>query len=142
MLRIKEIDSYKNILQIREFDFGVFFYFEGIVVAELREDVDFTWKIAEKAIKATYEFFPDNTPFVFITNRVNNYRVSPVAWIQFFINRKKVAYPASVGEIKMSYFAKTLKRLLFTNTITQFQDLEEAMIWAKEKVELLKEEHK
>ena len=48
MRSVREIDFFKNIREIREYEFGVFYFFDGLVISEIKEDVVFNWNMAQK----------------------------------------------------------------------------------------------
>lgn len=134
MKNVKEIDFFKNVKQIHEFDFGIFYYFDGLVISEMNEGVVFRWKMAQKAIKAAHEIFGEHAPIAYISNRINSYYVVPTDWIKFFKNRHQLNFYSVVGYTKGNRVSLYLERLFFRNSIRKFTDLEEAIDWSMEKI--------
>ena len=134
MKSVKEIDFIKNVKQIHEFDFGVFYYFDGLVISEMNDGVVFRWKMAQKAIKAAHEIFGENKPIAYISNRINSYYVVPTDWIKFFKNRHQLNFYSVVGFTKGNVLSLYFERLFFRNSIRKFTDLEEAIDWSMEKI--------
>jgi hypothetical protein len=52
MQYIKQLDYFKNIREVREFEFGSFYFFDGMVISEINKGVFLQWKMAKKAVKA------------------------------------------------------------------------------------------
>lgn len=134
MKSVKNIDFFKNIRQVREFDFGVFYYFDGLVISEMKEGVIFRWKMAEKAIRGAHEVFGKDVPIAYISNRINSYFVIPTDWAKFYKNRHQLHFYSVVGSTKGSFASIILERMFFRNSIRKFTDLEEAINWSIEKV--------
>lgn len=134
MKRVRDIDFFENIKEIREFEFGVFYYFDGLVISEMKEGVVFGWKMAEKAIGAAREIFGDKMPIAYISNRINRYYVIPSDWIKFYRNREQLQFYAVVGETTGSFVSVILERLFFRNSIRKFINLEEAVQWSLNKI--------
>lgn len=135
MKRVKELDFFKNIRQIREFNFGVFYYFDGLVISEMKEGVVLEWEMAELAVEAAQEVFGENQPIVYISNRINSYSVDPLNWVKFYKNRHQLAHYAVVGRTQGSFASIVLERMFFKNSIVQFQNLDDALLWALSKLE-------
>lgn len=134
MKRVKDLDVFKRIQEIREFEFGVFYFFKGgIIISEIKEGILFKWKNAEKVIFAAHTVFGSETPIIYIANRVNSYYVVPSNWIMFYKKRHDLANYAVVGQTRGSLASLLLERLFFKKSIVQFQDIDDAVRWALEK---------
>jgi hypothetical protein len=134
MKRVKELDFFKNIREIREFEFGVFYYFDGLVISEIKEGIVLEWEMAEMAVLAAQEIFKENQPIVYISNRINNYSIIATDWVKFFKNRQQLAHYAVVGRTKGNFASVVLEKMFFKNSIVQFQNLDDALLWALEKI--------
>ena len=62
MKSVKELDFFKNIREIREYEFGIFYFFDGLIISEMNEGETFDWSIAEKIIDAAYESANSKVP--------------------------------------------------------------------------------
>lgn len=89
MKRVKDLHFFNSIRQIREFDFGVFFYFDGLVISEIKKGTEFKWEHAKQAVEATEDYFGENAPVVYISNRVNTYSIVATDWFKFLNNRQQ-----------------------------------------------------
>ena len=131
MKRIRELELINQIREIREFEFGVFYFFKGgIVISEMNEGAKFKWENAKKAVYAAHEIYEKGIPLIYIANRVNRYRVSPFEWFKFHENRFDMQHIASVGALKNNIFSSILKQLIFPKRIKIFTDLDKAVDWA------------
>lgn len=140
MKRVKDLSLFKKIREIREYEFGVFYFFDKLVISEIKEDIVLEWKMAEKAVFAAQEIFGKDSPIVYISNRINSYTVDPLNWMKFHKNRHQLTHYAVVGQTKGSLASVVLERIFFKNTIVQFEDLDEAVAWALGKIELFGKE--
>lgn len=50
MRSVKQLDFLKNIKQVREFEFGTFHLFDGLVISEMKDGIVFGLKMAERAV--------------------------------------------------------------------------------------------
>ncbi len=138
MKSVKHVDFFKNIRQVREFDFGIFYYFDEIVISEMKEGVLFRWKMAEKAIQGAHEVLGKEVPIAYISNRINSYFVVPTDWIKFYKNRHQLHFYSVVERTKGSFTSVIIERLFFRNSIRKFTDLEAAIAWTLEKIAIEK----
>ncbi|WP_067029807.1 hypothetical protein [Allomuricauda sp. CP2A] len=127
---VKEVDFFKNIREIRECDFGVFYFFDGLVISEIKEGVVFNWSMAKKIINIAYEIIGTDKPIAYISNRINNYSVVPTDWLKFYKNRHKLEFYSVVAYNKGGLSSIVLEKMFFKNNIRQFSDLENAIKWS------------
>jgi len=132
---VGKLQFFKNIREVREFDFGIFFYFDGLVISEIKEGIIFDWTMAEKAITAAQEIFGEHQPFAYISNRINSYTVAPTEWIKFYTNRNRLSFYSVVGSTQGSFASIVLERMFFQNSIHQFTDLQEAIDFSVAKLQ-------
>ena len=129
MKKVSEIAFFKKIIQIREYQFGKFYFFDGIVISEINEGVTFGWHMAERAIEDTQKLFGEDMPIAYISNRVNDYYVVPKDWLKFFNHRHQLDYYCVVGKTKGSFASLVLEGVFFGKSIKKFSDLEAAIDW-------------
>ncbi|TMM58863.1 hypothetical protein FEE95_05370 [Maribacter algarum] len=134
MKSVKNIDFFKNIRQVREFEFGIFYFFDGLVISEMKDGVIFNWNMAQKVIQAAHEVLGKDAQIAYISNRINSYYVVPTDWIKFFKNRHQLNFYSVVGYTKGNVVSLYLERLFFRKSIRKFTDLEEAINWSVEKI--------
>ena len=134
MKRVKDIPFFKHIREIREYQFGTFYFFEGVVIGELNQGITFGWEMAKRAIEAATEIFGDDLPIAYISNRINDYYVVPTDWGKFFKNRHQLDFYCVVGNTKGSFASLVMERMFFKNSIKQFTDLEKAVDWSLKRI--------
>jgi len=134
MKRVKDITFFKHIREIREYHFGTFYFFDGLVIGELNKGITFGWKMGKRAIEAAKEIFGDDLPIAYISNRINNYYVVPTDWGKFFKNRHQLDFYCVVGNTTGSFASLVMERMFFKNSIKQFTDLEKAVDWSIERI--------
>ncbi len=139
MKRVREIEFFKNIREIRECEFGVFYFFDGLVISEINEGVIFNWTMAKKVIDIAYDILGRERRIAYISNRVNQYSVVPTDWIKFYTNRHELEFYSVVAYNKMGLSSIILEKMFFRNSIRQFSDLETAVKWSLSKIEAEKE---
>ena len=132
---VKEVDFFKNIREIRECDFGVFYFFDGLVISEIKDGVVFNWSMAKKIINIAYEIIGKDTPIAYISNRINNYSVVPTDWIKFYKNRHQLEFYSVVAYNKGGLSSLVLEKMFFKDSIRQFSDLETAIKWSLAKID-------
>ena len=135
MKRVREIEFFKNIREIREYEFGVFYFFNNLVISEINEGVLFNWEMATKAVDAAYEVIGRDNTIAYISNRVNHYSVVAADWRKFYFNRHQLDLYSVVGNTHGNFASLVLERMFFRNNIRQFSDLEEAIEWSLSKIE-------
>lgn len=135
MKRVREIEFFKNIREIREYEFGVFYFFDNLVISEINEGVLFDWEMAMKAVDAAYEVIGRDSTIAYISNRVNNYSVVAADWRKFYFNRNQLSLYSVVGNTHGSFASLVMERMFFRNNIKQFSDLEKAIQWSLSKIE-------
>ncbi len=131
---VKEIDFFKNIREIRECDFGVFYFFDGLVISEIKEGVVFNWSMAKKIINIAYDVLGKDNPIAYISNRINNYSVVPTDWLRFYKNRHQLEFYSVVAYNKGGLSSIVLEKMFFRESIRQFSDLETAIKWSISKI--------
>lgn len=134
MKQVKEVDFFCNIKEVREFVFGVFYFFDGMVIAEIKEGVNFDWKKSRMVIQVSEEILGHDNIKVFISNRVNNYTVNPSHWLNCYRHKTRLPYYVIVGPSKNSFSNVVVEQLLLKGVLHQFTDLEEAIAWGLTKL--------
>ncbi|WP_405411391.1 hypothetical protein [Maribacter sp. Asnod1-A12] len=131
MKRAKEIELYHQIKEIREFEFGVFYFFKGgIIVSEMKEGVFFKSEDAKKTVKAAHDIYGANHPLVYISNRINRFYILPFDWVKFYKNRNEMTFYAIVGKTKSGVLSSIFEYLFFSKMFNKFNNLDEAVSWA------------
>lgn len=131
MKRIRELELLNQIKEIREFEFGIFYFFKkGVIISEVNEGVLFRWEHAKRVIAAAKEIYGVELPIIYLSNRVNRYYVVPLYWLEFYRNRYNIDHYAVVGQTRGSFLSLFLERLFFRKSIIKFNNLDKAVEWA------------
>lgn len=134
MQSVKDLEFFKNIREIREYEFGVFYFFDGLVISEMNEGEIFDWSIAEKIIEAAYKVLGKNKPIAHISNRIHNYSVVPTDWLKFYKHRHQLEFYSIVAYNNSGLASMVLERMFFRSKIRQFSCLEDAIKWSLARV--------
>lgn len=133
MESIKNTSFYHDAIQVLSYPFGSFYLFENFIVGEINKDVVFTWKDHAKILVEEISNLYDQNgkDLVYISNRINPYSVVPSDWVHFF----KYSYSLK-GYGIISYEAKgrlntMLEKLFMRSKFKSFDNLSDAIIWAK-----------
>jgi len=132
--RVMDLEFFKTIREIREYKFGIFYFFDGLVISEMKEGEVFDWSIAEKIIDVAYEVLGKDKPIAYISNRINNYSVVPTDWLKFYKHRHQLEFYSVVAYNQGGLASLVLEKMFFRNKIRQFSNLEDAIKWSLEKV--------
>jgi len=130
MQRVRDLEFFKHIREIREYEFGMFYFFDGLVISEMNEGEIFNWAIAEKIIDVAYEVLGQDKPIAYISNRIHNYSVVPTDWLKFYKHRHQLEFYSIVAYDKSGLASVVLERMFFRNKIRQFSNLENAIKWS------------
>lgn len=134
MQHVKELEFFKNIREIREYEFGIFYFFDGLVISEMKEGAIFNWDIAEKIILVAYQVLGKDKPIAYISNRINDYSVVPTDWLKFYKHRHRLEHYSIVAYNKSGLASVVLERMFFRHKIRQFSNLENAIKFSLSKV--------
>lgn len=134
MQSVKDLEFFKNIQEIREYEFGIFYFFDGLVISEMNEGEIFDWSIAEKIIEVAYLVLGRDKPIAYISNRIHEYSVVPTDWLKFYKRRHQLELYSIVAYNKSGLTSVVLERMFFRNKIRQFSCLENAIKWSLAKV--------
>lgn len=135
-MKIEESIFAKEILQKHVFTFGEFYFFENIIVSEIKEDTLFNWSKAKLVLNKAAEFYPSLENKHYISNRLYDYSVDPQGWIKFTRNKYKLE-SLSVITYNDSGLANMLfERLFYPSSIHRFDSLVEAFTTIRKKVQV------
>ncbi|WP_420603407.1 hypothetical protein [Flagellimonas sp.] len=127
---VKDIAFFRNIKEIRECEFGIFYFFDGLVISEIKEGIVVNWAMAEKIISVAYEILGRDEPIAYISNRINNYSIVAADWLKFYIHRHELELYSVVGYNQSGFASLIMEKMFFRNNIQQFTNLEDAIDWS------------
>lgn len=120
-MEIKIVDSYN------------LFFHDKYVIVEAHEDAVIDSKVTGKTIKQLLEYY-ENRPFTLISHRRNNYSIKPDAYSpRVFRKIPRIAVVSTNPGVKERAIVEQMQ---FENSFAFFEELDEAVSWAKSHREL------
>ena len=131
---VKDSSFYHDAIQILEYPWGDYYMFSTYIVSEIKEGVVYTWDDhAAPVVKELSELYDQKGEnLVLIANRVHSYSVKPSDWIKFFKSDYKLKGYAIVTYSRKGFITSLIEKLFMRSTFQSFDNLEEAIAWAKE----------
>lgn len=132
--KLKDSAFYHEAIHELNYSFGNYYLFDCFIIAEVNEDVIFTWENHGKRVTEDLTNLYDNNgqDFVLITHRINAYSVMPTDWIKFFTHSYKLKGYAIVSYTKAGFLNASLEKMFMKTHVKRFKSLENAIEWAKE----------
>lgn len=131
MKSIKESFFYDEVLKELNLHFGNFYFFEGFVISEIKENVVFKWEYARILTHEVAEFYnTSGADIVYISNRINKYNVSPVDWLKFTFYAFKLKGYAIVVNSELENRNAKFESLFVPSKFKVFDNSLEAIQWA------------
>ena len=115
---------------IKILDFCIFKFYDNYVISTINEDVNLTVEKSNLMVKIAIDYF-GKKPFVYITNRINNYTVDPEVY-------KKISkLDCLAGFVVVSNSKGSIKNALFEKIFLDkpfqiFNNLDDAVLWAED----------
>jgi hypothetical protein len=113
--------------------YGTFYFFESYLISEIDEGIVFSGKEAIDIFNIALEFYDGNKrpeQFVYLSNRINNYSVKPVDWLDFdYMGSLMVGY-GIVDDRKRAKLNAQIEEQFVPCEFGVFDDLTPAIIWA------------
>lgn len=133
---LKNSIYYKEIIAELNYPFGDYFLFEGFIVAEVKEDIIYSWEShGQVIVNELAEIYDTNGgDLIYITNRINNYSVKPADWIHFYKMKYKLSGYAIISYSEKGQKNAFLEKLFMRTNVERFHSLNNAIEWAKDKV--------
>ncbi|MDH7445634.1 hypothetical protein [Aquimarina sp. 2201CG14-23] len=133
MQYVKNSPFYQEAIQELNYSFGNFYLFEGFVVGEINEDIVFTWddhaKFLVEDLTNLYDHNGENV--IYITNRVHSYAVKPSDWLKFYKSDYKMKAYGIISYTPRGLLNVLIEKLFMKNKIKGFENLSDAIDWAR-----------
>jgi archaellum biogenesis ATPase FlaH len=128
MQKLADTPHYKKAFQELNYDFGDFYLFENLVVAEIKSDIVFNWENhAKQVVTEISNLYEDNGKnIIYISNRINEYSVVPSDWLNFFKYSNTLKGYAIISQNQ----SHILEKLFFKSKMRRFNTLDKAIAWA------------
>ncbi len=133
MKKLKNTKYYKEALHELHYSFGTYYLFDKFVVAEINEDIQYTWKShGKEVVEDIFDLYGDSGKnLVYITNRINDYSVMPTGWITFFKDNYQLKGYAIVCYTEKGFLNAQLEKNFLETKVKPFRSLNGAIEWAK-----------
>ncbi len=123
-----------NIAFIKRHDLevGSFFFYKNHIVAEVNEDLAFTFENAYLVLELGKVYYGSTTPLVYISNRVSSYSFNPTSHLKtraMFPNLK--GYAVVIYD-KMNHEIAEMKQTFLNKPVAIFHKLKDALNWDEE----------
>jgi len=127
IVKLSDTKFFNEAKKIFKLQLGTFYFFEKFIVAEINEGENVNWNNCQDLIKLATDHYPPNIKINYISNRINNYSVSPVDWLKFINNINRIDNYYVVCQSKSSFLNFQFEKLFFTKNIFQTNSLKSAM---------------
>jgi hypothetical protein len=133
VISIKQTEIYTSVLKELNYPFGDIFIFDGFVVSEIKQGINFSWKEHARYIVEDVSCYlgTDGRDIIYISNRIHSYAVVALDWLAFFKNHYFLRGYFVVSSSKLSRLNMLIEELFFKNKIKNFDSIFEAVNWAK-----------
>ncbi|GAA4274711.1 hypothetical protein U6A24_21875 [Aquimarina gracilis] len=130
---LKDSPFYHDAISERRYDCATYYLFDTYIIAEIDEGIVYTWDDhAEPIVAELSELYDQKGEgLVLISNRVHSYSVKPSDWIKFFKSDYKLKGYAIVSYSRKGFIASLVEKLFMRNLFKNFNNLEDAIAWAK-----------
>ncbi|WP_103864999.1 STAS/SEC14 domain-containing protein [Aquimarina sp. I32.4] len=122
----------KSLIKKYDLDIGTVYFYQNYVVTEIKEGMLLNYEKAGQLLLLGKEYYGNNVPFVYISNRIHSYSFEPTDHFkstELFPNLK--GYAVITHNVIGNKIAELEQA--FLNTPTQiFDSLEEAIIWVEQ----------
>ncbi len=137
MNSLKDSPYYQEAFNELVYDFGTFYLFDTFIVGEVNPGMVLKWE--EHGKRMVDDIFglydSDGADIVYISNRVNDYSMVPSDWIKFYKSNYKLKGYGMVNYSKSGHVMSLLEKLFISNKSRRFNNLSQAIRWAKSKAE-------
>ncbi len=129
---LKNSPYYKEAFNELIYPFGSYYLFDGFVVAEINEDVIYSWEKHGKQITQEISNLYENNGdgLIYITNRIYNYSVKPSDWLKFYKNNFNLKAYGIVSYSEKGKKNSLLERLFMSSKMKRFTCINSAIKWA------------
>jgi hypothetical protein len=134
VISIKQTGLYPEVLKEFNYSFGTVYVFNGFVVSEINQGVNFSWKNHAKVIIEDVSGYlgTDGSDIVYISNRIHSYAVVALDWLKFFKNNYYLRGYYVVTASNFGHLNLLIEELFFKNKIKNFDSIYTAVNWAKQ----------
>ena len=114
-----------------ELDFGTLEIHDHCVISTIKEGVLFDKEERKKLFKVFDAYFEEK-PFVYISNRKNDYTVNPTSYLQEDDYSNQLVGMAVLCYSKSSYQTALFEKKFYSRAFNVFYNIEACKLWANE----------
>lgn len=120
--------GFTDYIKKQEYPFGVIYYYDNYVIADLNEDAKVNTMVSKQILKDLHEFYK-STKVVYISNRQFLYDIDPSVYK--LVNPKKLIGIAIVGNGPELRQRASSEQVLYEGSFSFFDNMDSAISWAK-----------
>ncbi|GGZ80880.1 hypothetical protein [Algibacter mikhailovii] len=130
---VKQTNLYPKVLKELNYSFADVFIFDGFIISEIKQGVNFSWNNHAKYIVDDITCFlgTDGTELIYISNRIHSYSVVAIDWLKFFKQQYGLKGYYVVSNSQMSKLNLLVEQLFFKEKIMHFDSLFSAVHWVR-----------
>lgn len=113
----------------KTFDFGIVYFLDKIVLAEMNYGIHLSWSKIQVMIDEIISFYGLNCKIGYISNKTNSYSYEPSLWNVFYKNYDFIVASASIYYSELNYINATMEKHFSKKSIKRSKNLEEAFEW-------------
>ncbi|MFD2433487.1 hypothetical protein ACFSO9_07990 [Mesonia maritima] len=117
----------KEALEFHEFEFGKFYFFKRFIVAEIADDVTYTWENAKEVLAVVDSIYPQDFAPYYVSNKINSYAIDPTIWVNVRRSHRKVKAYFIIEKTRMAKLNFLFEQKFFEGVIKKFPSLEDAI---------------
>ncbi|MGJ8683244.1 MAG: hypothetical protein ACSHWW_01385 [Nonlabens sp.] len=131
MSTIRESIFYSEVIKEMNLPYGDFYFFEGFIVSEIFEGVNFTWEEAKPVIYEASSFYKHlNGELIYISNRINKYSVKPIDWLNFATYSFTLKGYGVINYSNTGTLNSKLEAMFVKSKFKTFTSIMDALQWA------------
>lgn len=134
-MRIIDSPFYEKVIEKHHLTIGDFYFFENLLVSEVKEGIHLDESNTNTLLKITNSFFK-NKPFGHVANRINRYSVSPLDFANYCKALIKVESFTTI--IYNNYFDEMnieIEKHFLKKPYYVANNLDDAFLWNKQIIE-------
>jgi hypothetical protein len=131
MRSIKDSVFYSEVLKELNYHFGDYYFFDGFIVSEIKEGVDFSWDNAKIIIDEAANYYnTSGNDIVYISNRIFKYKIQPVHWLKFSMHAYTLKGYGIVTTNEIANRNAKFESTFVRSKFQIFNDVFQAIQWA------------
>lgn len=131
-MKIIDSELYNEIVEKHKLNIGDFYFFKDIIIAEINEGVHLDINNCKAIIKITNQFYKGK-PFGHISNRVNQYSVSPLDYENYSNELNSVTcFSTVISNSHFNEMSAEIEKHFIKKPYNISNNIEDALKWTSE----------